>query len=119
MELGTGFPGYNSLMPKSNGSIAEILKQTAQEAPSSQRTLIAYPVDRTLSLDTIASHNAPATAVALWATSMPSDFSALDVDDSGEATQGLAPAIDDFGLTLGMARHTRGATLLVGARGTR
>ncbi len=27
MELGTGFPGYNSLMPKSNGSIAEILKQ--------------------------------------------------------------------------------------------
>jgi pimeloyl-ACP methyl ester carboxylesterase len=31
------------------------------------------------SLDTIASHNAPASAVALWATSMPSDFSALDV----------------------------------------
>ena len=27
MELGTGFPGYNSLMPKKNGSIAEILKQ--------------------------------------------------------------------------------------------
>ena len=27
MELGTGFPGYNSLMSKSNGSIAEILKQ--------------------------------------------------------------------------------------------
>ncbi len=27
MEIGTGFPGYNSLMPKSNGSIAEILKQ--------------------------------------------------------------------------------------------
>ena len=27
MELGTGFPGYNSLMPKRNGSIAEILKQ--------------------------------------------------------------------------------------------
>ena len=27
MELGTGFPGYNSLMPKSNGSVAEILKQ--------------------------------------------------------------------------------------------
>ena len=27
MELGTGFPGYNSLMPKSNGSIAEVLKQ--------------------------------------------------------------------------------------------
>ncbi len=26
MELGTGFPGYNSLMPKSNGTIAEILK---------------------------------------------------------------------------------------------
>ncbi len=26
MELGTGFPGYNSLMPKKNGSIAEILK---------------------------------------------------------------------------------------------
>jgi arylsulfatase len=27
MELGTGFPGYHSLMPKSNGSIAETLKQ--------------------------------------------------------------------------------------------
>ena len=27
MEVATGFPGYNSLMPKSNGSIAEILKQ--------------------------------------------------------------------------------------------
>lgn len=27
MELGTGFPGYNSLKPKKNGSIAEILKQ--------------------------------------------------------------------------------------------
>ena len=26
MEVGTGFPGYNSLMPKENGSIAEILK---------------------------------------------------------------------------------------------
>ncbi len=26
MEIGTGFPGYNSLMPKENGSIAEILK---------------------------------------------------------------------------------------------
>ncbi len=26
MEIGTGFPGYNSLMPKSNGTIAEILK---------------------------------------------------------------------------------------------
>ena len=27
MELGTGYPGYNSVMPKTNGSIAEILKQ--------------------------------------------------------------------------------------------
>jgi arylsulfatase len=27
MELGTGYPGYNSLMPKSCGTIAEILKQ--------------------------------------------------------------------------------------------
>ncbi len=27
MELGTGFPGYNSLMPKSAGTFAEILKQ--------------------------------------------------------------------------------------------
>ena len=27
MELSTGYPGYNSVMPKSNGSIAEILKQ--------------------------------------------------------------------------------------------
>jgi arylsulfatase len=27
MEIGTGFPGYNSLMSKANGSIAEILKQ--------------------------------------------------------------------------------------------
>lgn len=27
MELGTGYPGYNSLMPKSNGTIAEVLKQ--------------------------------------------------------------------------------------------
>ncbi|MDJ0592062.1 MAG: arylsulfatase, partial [Pleurocapsa sp. MO_226.B13] len=26
MELGTGFPGYNSLMPKSNGTIAQVLK---------------------------------------------------------------------------------------------
>ncbi len=26
MEIGTGFPGYNSLMPKENGTIAEILK---------------------------------------------------------------------------------------------
>ncbi len=26
MEIGTGFPGYNSLMPKSNGTIAQILK---------------------------------------------------------------------------------------------
>jgi arylsulfatase len=28
MELGTGFPGYNSLMPKSCGTFAEILKQS-------------------------------------------------------------------------------------------
>ena len=27
MELGTGFPGYNSMMSKSNGTFAEILKQ--------------------------------------------------------------------------------------------
>jgi arylsulfatase len=27
MEQGTGFPGYNSLMPKSSGSVGEILKQ--------------------------------------------------------------------------------------------
>ena len=27
MEMGTGFPGYNSLMPKSVGTIAEVLKQ--------------------------------------------------------------------------------------------
>jgi arylsulfatase len=26
MEVGTGFPGYNSLMPKSNGTVAQILK---------------------------------------------------------------------------------------------
>jgi arylsulfatase A-like enzyme len=28
MELATGFPGYNSLMPKSNGTFAEILRLT-------------------------------------------------------------------------------------------
>jgi arylsulfatase A-like enzyme len=27
MEFGTGYPGYNSLMPKSSGTIAEVLKQ--------------------------------------------------------------------------------------------
>jgi arylsulfatase len=27
MELGTGYPGYHTLMPKSNGTIAEVLKQ--------------------------------------------------------------------------------------------
>jgi len=27
MEMGTGYPGYNSLMPKSSGTIAEVLKQ--------------------------------------------------------------------------------------------
>ena len=27
MELGTGFPGYNTLMPKSCGTVAEVLKQ--------------------------------------------------------------------------------------------
>src|SRR5712691_3933129 len=27
MELGTGFPGYHTLMPKSAGTVAEILKQ--------------------------------------------------------------------------------------------
>jgi hypothetical protein len=27
MELGTGYPGYHTLMPKSRGSIAEVLKQ--------------------------------------------------------------------------------------------
>jgi arylsulfatase len=27
MEIGTGYPGYHSLMPKSNGTIAEVLKQ--------------------------------------------------------------------------------------------
>ncbi len=27
MEMGTGYPGYNSLMPKSCGTVAEILKQ--------------------------------------------------------------------------------------------
>ncbi|HJY82935.1 MAG TPA: arylsulfatase [Candidatus Binatia bacterium] len=27
MEIATGYPGYNSLMPKSNGTIAEVLKQ--------------------------------------------------------------------------------------------
>ena len=26
MELGVGYPGYHTLMPKSNGTIAEILK---------------------------------------------------------------------------------------------
>ena len=26
MELGTGFPGYNSLMPKANGTVAQVLK---------------------------------------------------------------------------------------------
>ncbi len=35
--------------------IAEILRQTAQDAPSSRRTLIAYPIDRALSLDTVTS----------------------------------------------------------------
>jgi arylsulfatase A-like enzyme len=28
MEIATGFPGYNSLMPKSNGTFAEILRQS-------------------------------------------------------------------------------------------
>jgi arylsulfatase A-like enzyme len=27
MEIGTGYPGYNSLMPKSTGTFAEVLKQ--------------------------------------------------------------------------------------------
>jgi arylsulfatase len=27
MEFGTGYPGYNSLMPKSSGTITEVLKQ--------------------------------------------------------------------------------------------
>src|SRR5208282_2108617 len=27
MEMGTGYPGYDTLMPKSCGSVAEILKQ--------------------------------------------------------------------------------------------
>ena len=27
MEMGTGYPGYNTLMPKSVGTIAEVLKQ--------------------------------------------------------------------------------------------
>jgi arylsulfatase len=27
MELGTGFPGYNTLMPKTNGTFAEVLRQ--------------------------------------------------------------------------------------------
>jgi arylsulfatase A-like enzyme len=27
MELGTGYPGYNTIMPKSNGTFAEVLKQ--------------------------------------------------------------------------------------------
>jgi arylsulfatase A-like enzyme len=27
MELGTGYPGYHTLMPKTNGTIAEVLKQ--------------------------------------------------------------------------------------------
>ena len=27
MELATGFPGYNSLMPKTNGTFAEVLRQ--------------------------------------------------------------------------------------------
>ncbi|MFL5388307.1 MAG: sulfatase-like hydrolase/transferase, partial [Myxococcales bacterium] len=27
MELGTGYPGYNSMMPKSSGTFAEVLKQ--------------------------------------------------------------------------------------------
>ncbi len=27
MEIATGFPGYNSLMPKANGSFAEVLRQ--------------------------------------------------------------------------------------------
>jgi arylsulfatase A-like enzyme len=32
MELATGFPGYNSLMPKSNGTFAEVLKQNGYNA---------------------------------------------------------------------------------------
>jgi len=27
MEMGTGYPGYNSLMPKSSGTVAEVLRQ--------------------------------------------------------------------------------------------
>src|SRR5262245_63436960 len=27
MELGTGYPGYHTLMPKTNGTVAEVLKQ--------------------------------------------------------------------------------------------
>jgi hypothetical protein len=31
MELGTGYPGYNSLMPKSAGTFAEVLNGVPQK----------------------------------------------------------------------------------------
>lgn len=57
------------------GSTAERLAASGID----QWFFIGHSMGGMASLDTIASHNAPARAVALWATSMPSDFSALDV----------------------------------------
>ena len=34
MELATGYPGYNSLMPKGNGTFAEVLRQNGVQVES-------------------------------------------------------------------------------------
>ena len=50
MEAGTGFPGYNTLMPKSVGTFAEVLRQTATTPRGTER-IITYLIGTTAKLD--------------------------------------------------------------------
>ena len=52
MEMGTGFPGYNTLMPKSVGTIAEVLEaerlQHGMVRQEPQRSRLAFECSRTV-----------------------------------------------------------------------
>ncbi len=75
--------GYTVLLPNGPGrmSIAATGAAAAhmEALPVDDWFFIGHSMGGMASLETIRTHNIPARAVALWATAMPSDFSALDL----------------------------------------
>lgn len=45
-EMATGFPGYNAIIEKSNGTVGEILRQSGMQLPGSARPTIRLPSRR-------------------------------------------------------------------------